>query len=247
MSSLYGIVKKFGRTPDIDGADANEEIWDGTGAYAGFLATATAMTISSSSANDTAAGTGARTVTVIGLDANWRQVSQTVTLNGQTGVAIPTSLIRVFRAFVVTAGSGGVNAGDIWVGSGDITTGVPANKYAGILTGLGQTLMAVYSVPAQATGGAVIVDWYADIGGATATFASIALQVREFGGAWQTKSIRYARDGHSIQENMTWLDEDGDRRGGVSVGTKADIRLIVVLNGAANTQISGGFDLELYS
>jgi hypothetical protein len=247
MSSIYGVVKKFGRTPDIDAADANEEIWDATGAYTGFLAAATAMTISSSSAADTAAGTGARTVTVIGLDTNWRQISQTVTLNGQTGVAIPTSLIRVFRAYVLTAGTGEVNAGDIWIGSGTITTGVPANKYAGILTGLGQTLMAVYSVPAQASEGGLITHWYADIGGATATYAAIALQIKEFGGAWQTKSIRFARDGHAIDERMTWIDENENRQGGVAVGSKSDIRLRIITNGAANTQISGGFDLELLS
>jgi hypothetical protein len=247
MSSLYGIVKKFGRTPDIDGSDTNEEIWDGEGAYGGFLATATAMTISSSSANDTAAGTGAKTVTLIGLDSNWLQVSQTVTLNGQTGVAIPISLIRVFRAFVATAGTGEVNAGNIWIGSGDITAGVPAAKYAGILIGLGQTLMAVYSIPANATKGGKIVHWYADIGGATATFAAVALQIREFGGAWQTKSFRFARDGHDIDEPMTWVDEEGHRRGGIDVNPKADIRLRIVSNGANNTQVSGGFDLELFT
>jgi hypothetical protein len=187
------------------------------------------------------------TFTVIGLDANWLEVSQTVTLNGQTAVTLPTSLIRVYRAYVASAGTGGVNAGDIWVGSGTVTAGVPANKYAGVLAGLGQTLMAVYSIPVSATGGANIVRWYASLGGATATFSEMALQTRQFGAPWRTKRIAFARDGSDINETLTWYDEEEIRVGGEYVGPKGDIRVRVILNGAANTKISAGFDLELLS
>jgi hypothetical protein len=207
------------------------------------------MTVSSSSTDDDGApvGTGALTFTVIGLDADWKEISQTVTLNGQTAVTLPTSLIRVYRAFVATVGTGGVNAGDIWVGSGTVTTGVPAVKYAGVLTGLGQTLMAVYSVPVTATGGALITRWYASIGGGTSTFSQMALQTRSFGGGWRTKRIAFARDGSDINEYLTWEDEEGIRVGGELVPAKGDIRLRCILNGAANTLIAGGFDLELLS
>ena len=116
MADIWGYVNKFGRTPDMDAADSNEDVWDGTGAYP-HIAAAAAMTISSSSTDDDGApvGTGALTVRVIGLDTNWLEVSQDVTLNGQTGVALPTSLIRVYRAYVLTVGTGGVNAGDICI------------------------------------------------------------------------------------------------------------------------------------
>ena len=49
---------------------------------------------------------------------------------------------------VLTAGSGGVNAGTIYVGTGSITAGVPATKIRAAAVGDNQTQCAVYSVPA---------------------------------------------------------------------------------------------------
>jgi len=132
---------KFGFNADID--QTEETVWDAGGLYT-YPASALAMTIVSSNANDTAAGTGARTVRVIGLNANYEEVSQTVSLNGTTTVSIPTSLIRVYRAFVVTAGSGNTAAGTITIANGGTT-------YAQITVGENQTLMAVYTVPAGVT------------------------------------------------------------------------------------------------
>jgi len=80
---LFDPVQKFGRIPDIDAGGANEDIWDGEGAYGGFLAAATAMTVSSSSAADVlTTGTGAWTVRVFGLNASFVEVVQDVSLNG---------------------------------------------------------------------------------------------------------------------------------------------------------------------
>ena len=132
---------KFGFNADID--QTEETVWDAGGLYT-YPASALAMTIVSSNANDTSAGTGARTVRVIGLDANYAEVTQTVSLNGTTTVSIPTSLIRVYRAFVVTAGSGNTAAGTITIANGGTT-------YAQITVGENQTLMAVYTVPAGVT------------------------------------------------------------------------------------------------
>jgi hypothetical protein len=230
----YGYVQKFGRIPDIDAADANEDVWDGEGAYA-FPSSAAAMKISSSDAKDTSDGVGARTVRVIGLDANWNEVSQDVTLNGQTGVSIPTSLIRVYRAYVLTVGSEEDNAGDIWIGTGDITTGVPAVKYAGIKAGMGQTLMAIYTIPANAQG-ATIWRWYATVGAGQSAFATVALQTREYGSGWRTRRVAGVGEGG-------WMDET--MRYGISVSPKCDIRVRVIVNGVNNSAIEGGFDLEL--
>ena len=68
---------------------------------------AAALEIVSSDANDTAAGTGARTVTIIGLDSTWAEVTQTVSMNGTTAVALGTNLIRVYEMYVATSGSYG--------------------------------------------------------------------------------------------------------------------------------------------
>jgi len=58
----------------------------------------------STDVNDTAAGTGAREITILGCGANFGLLTQVVATNGLTAVAIPIDMIRVYRAFV--SGSG---------------------------------------------------------------------------------------------------------------------------------------------
>ena len=135
---------KFGNNPDSNGA--LETVWSLSSLYV-YPTSATAMKVSSSSANDTAAGTGARTIRVEGLNANYNEISEVVTLNGHTAVLTTNIFIRVFRSFVVTAGSTNTAAGTIYVGDGVVTAGVPATIYAEIPFGENQTLMAMWTVP----------------------------------------------------------------------------------------------------
>jgi len=135
---------KFGFNPDVD--DSLETVWAEGGIY-GYLSSATTLKVSSSSANDTSAGTGARTVTLTGLDANYDELTETVTLSGQTAVDTTNSFIRINRMIVNTAGTGEQNAGVIYAGTGTVTAGVPANKYATIAVGDNQTLMGLWTVP----------------------------------------------------------------------------------------------------
>jgi hypothetical protein len=235
MADIYGYVQKFGRIPDIDAGGGNEEIWDGEGAYT-YISAAAAMKISSTDAKDTSAGVGARTVRVIGLDANWQEVSQDVTMNGTTGVAIPTSLIRVYRAYILTVGSEEDNAGDIWVGTGVITDGVPAVKHAGIKAGMGQTLMAVYTIPDGPPTSAKITRWYGTCGAGQAAYATIALQTRESGFGWRTRRTAGIGEGGFFDEQITY---------GITVSSKCDIRVRCLANGVNNSTIEAGFDLEL--
>lgn len=112
------------------------------------MATSQSLTVSSGSANDTAAGTGARTITVRGLDADWNLVSEQVTLNGQTAVALNVVKLHPFVAIINTAGSGGTNAGIIYVGYGAVTSGVPANTVLAIATnGFNQSRLGFMPVP----------------------------------------------------------------------------------------------------
>jgi hypothetical protein len=135
---------KFGFNADVD--DSLETVWAQGGLYS-YLASASVLKVSSSSTADTSAGTGARTVELSGLDANYDEVSETVTLNGQTAVNTTNEFLRINRIVVRSAGSGGQNAGVIYAGTGTVTTGVPANKYATIAIGDNQTVMALWTVP----------------------------------------------------------------------------------------------------
>ena len=135
---------KFGFNPDVD--DSLETVWAQGGLYS-YLASASVLKVSSSSTADTSAGTGARTVQLFGLDTNYDEINETVTLNGQTAVNTTKEYLRINRMVVRSAGTGTQNAGVIYAGTGTVTTGVPANKYATIAIGDNQTVMALWTVP----------------------------------------------------------------------------------------------------
>ncbi len=78
--------------------------------------------IVSTSALDTSAGTGARTVLVEGLKHalvsgvhEYNVASETVTLNGTSNVSLSDSYYRILNVSVATAGSTGLNQGNIKV------------------------------------------------------------------------------------------------------------------------------------
>lgn len=93
-----------------------------TGMYV-FPTGALTMTIVSASGDDTAEGTGARTVVVYYLTTSFIEKNVTVTLNGATPVEIATDIYRVQNARVATAGSGMAAAGNITIASGGTTYG----------------------------------------------------------------------------------------------------------------------------
>ena len=104
----------------------------------------TAYVVSDNSA-DANGNTGANKVRVEGLDANYNEQSVEVELNGTTPVVVSGTWIRVNRAFVTLAGSGGTSAGTIHVQNVDGSV-----VYANL--GLGnQTHVAAYTVPAGYT------------------------------------------------------------------------------------------------
>ena len=142
-------VAVFGYNPDVDTSE--ETIWpDGGTIY--HPSVASVLKVSSSNAADTSAGTGARTVFIEGVDGDFEIVSETVTLNGQTEVNTANSYLYVNTLYVATVGSGGANAGNINVGTGTVTAGVPAVLYDLIAIGYNQRTTGHYCVPAGYTG-----------------------------------------------------------------------------------------------
>jgi len=142
-------VTVFGFNSDVDTAQVS--VWP-LPSLITFPATALQMKVSSTSANDTSNGTGARSVVVQGLDANYNEVSETVVLNGQTAVTMTAALLRVNYAYVLTAGSGNSAAGDIYIGTGTVTAGVPATTYDIIKFDYNTTITGSYTIPAGYTG-----------------------------------------------------------------------------------------------
>jgi len=136
-------INKFGYNTAVGGTF--ETITD-LGGDQYYPTSAGVISVVSSDANDDDGDTGARTVEIQGLDGNYAEISETVTLNGTGAVTTTASFLRVFRMRVLTAGSSGTN-------EGNITASIGGNNVARISGGNGgQTLMAVYTVPAGKKG-----------------------------------------------------------------------------------------------
>lgn len=237
----YTFVDKFGHNPDVDTLTVPEDVWDGGGLYP-WPAAAAATTIQSDDPVDDGTpapgGTGARTVLVQGLDTNLALISETVTLNGVAAVALANEYFRVFRAYVVTAGSGGVNAGNITVQHG-------ATVLAQISIGVGQTLMAIYTTPVSIAGVAMpvarLTSYYVEMGrqlNATAEVALIQRDATSSEPAWNTKVD------HHINSNGTSAIQ---RKFSIPLELQpgTDIRWTCNEVSANNTDVSAGFEITL--
>ena len=135
-------VRKFGTNSTV-GTSGFEDMWE-PGTVRSLPAAAAVASVSSSSAADDGdpEGTGAHTLLVSGLDANYLEVSETVTLNGVSAVTTTQTFLRIDRAYITKVGSGGTNAGNI-----SISVGGALQAY--ITAAEGQTAQAMYTVPAN--------------------------------------------------------------------------------------------------
>lgn len=124
--------------------------------------TAQELEFVSSSTDDEAAGSGARQVTVIGLDANWAEVSQTVTTNGTTAVALTTPLLRLYRWYVSSSGTYATASAASHVGTLTIRAAGAGATWSTITVtpfAMGQSQIGAYTIPAGKT--AFLVGVYA--------------------------------------------------------------------------------------
>ena len=114
-----------------------------------FPASAATLSIASTSANDTSAGTGARVVIIIGLDGDRTEITEIVATNGQTRVETTNTFLRVNQMLVISVGSTGSNEGIIYCSDGAETysSGVPQNLvYHTIGTNTNISMVAIFTV-----------------------------------------------------------------------------------------------------
>jgi len=143
--SGIALTRFMGHNPDVDLATLPEDVWEGGGVYP-FQTTPVSLQLVSSSANDTAVGTGLRTVLVTGLDANYLTISETVTMNGVTPVPLTKQYRRINDVIGVTAGSGASNAGTLV-----LRVPGPGAVQAQMDAGDGRAHTALLTVPASKT------------------------------------------------------------------------------------------------
>lgn len=147
-----GLIPGLANVPFIVGMSpavintAFEDIWDNAGLFS-WPTSAESWEIVSDDANDTSAGTGARTVLVQSLDASYVRQSQVVTLNGTTPVALTGTHIRTEKTTVITAGSSEVNAGNLTLRI--VSAGLTRQL---VLPGNSISFSSFYTVPAGKKG-----------------------------------------------------------------------------------------------
>lgn len=131
-------VNKFGAVPAMS-QNQSGTIWDlnDTDYPWSAWSAATTVTVDRASASD-----ADKEVFIQGLDGNYNVVTDTVTLTDATGNASTQSFIRVFRAYMTNGSATNVGNIDIKV-STTVVARITADK--------GQTLMAIYTVPAGHT------------------------------------------------------------------------------------------------
>ncbi len=132
-------IHKFGAVPAMSQNETGT-IWDVDDVeypWASFGSAAT-LGVDRASASD-----ADKQVYIEGLDADYNVISEVVTLTNATANATTKSFIRVYRAFMTNGSATNV---------GNIDIKVSSTVVARITAAKGQTLMAVYTIPAGHTG-----------------------------------------------------------------------------------------------
>lgn len=225
-------ITKFGYNADVDTAAA-EDIIGQQGNYV-EPTVARLHNITSSSANDTSAGTGARTVLIRGIDGSYNAVSETLTLNGISSVSTVNSYLHIHLAQVQTVGSTGSNVGTI-----TFTAVTDATVTITIEPTYNQSTSSVYMVPVGYKG--YIMKTRARMGNSTAaSLADVALLVKPFGGGYQLKTILGMNStGSSFVEN------DYANSTPFIIQAKSFIKMRCLSVSNNNTTISAEYDLIL--
>lgn len=224
----WASFRKYGDNPSVP-STGSEEMWPvGTTRVVPTVA-AVCSVVSSSAADVLTSGTGAWMLVVQGLGADYADATDTIALNGVTPVAGTVAFIRVNRAYIITAGSGANNAGDI-------TISVGGNPQAYIEALEGQTQQTHYTVPAGKT--LLVTSLIIGCGrmaGSSDLHVRTSIKPSYPNAAWRAQSDvwLYNGDSHHNQGSFTTIPE------------KTDSRQIITSTAATQAySIIGGFLIE---
>lgn len=209
----YSGIQKFGYNPSVP--TTFETIWDASTNYVYPTSSSTA-TVTSSSTDDNNG-----TVEIQGLDASYNLQTVVATIGGS---ATTETFIRVFRARMITANTGSSNVGTI-------TVTVDSKTVAQILPTNGQTLMCVYTIPANKRG------YLISLNGGTSKQKEVEFKLLSKsitnGNVFNTKAYQ-STFGMSFTRHYL-VPEVFEEKTDIEIKAKAD----------ATTSVSAGFELFL--
>jgi len=130
--SLFGYQAAVGNT--------SIPVWENATAYTYPTSASTMTVVSTSTSDDTSAK-----ILISGLDANFAPISETIALNGTTGVTTVNSYFRINSLLMTSPGTSQTT------NVGTITVKQSSNILAQINAGIGKSQSTVYTVPAGYT------------------------------------------------------------------------------------------------
>jgi hypothetical protein len=198
-----------------------------------FLTTAQTLKVSSTSASDAAAGTGAQVLLIQGLDANYAPIQETIITNGVTAVNTVNQYLRVNLFGVVQAGSAGSNVGTITLQL------VAGGSIQGIIRpNIGDSQQAVFTVPAGYEG-VLIAAQFSMAGSPAVNFGQAALTSNAFGPTARNTGVRSDINSGFPYNEVVLI--------GFPNPAKTDITARMISVGQDATEVSAGFTLLLLS
>ena len=220
-------IHKFGSNPEIKNSGLSvaspETIWDGSNEYNFPSDDGENMEIVSTSGSDT------QDVVVQGLDENFIDKTWTGTLTGSTAVNIGT-WTRIFRAY----NDGNANfVGDITINEVGGST-----DYLKILDGNNQTLMAIYTIPADKIGYLTRYSLSAQNEQSSSSIHFTAqIRTREFGKVFRVREIVSFGTSHDTERVLQFPTK---------LQPKTDIIFNVVNSDGNNGAVNADFDVALH-
>jgi len=168
-------MHKFGFNADI--GTTEEVLWSRGNTPFPYPTVAQICSVFSDDNDDASTDTGARTIQIYGLDTNYADQNETLTLNGTTRVLTANSYVRIFRGIVRSAGTSGYNEGTISIkaATDSVICEVAAEQ--------NQTLLSLWTVPANHT--AYITNIWST--SANSKNVYLYLYVRPYGEVFQNK------------------------------------------------------------
>lgn len=218
------LLYSFGKCSAVQ--NVLRDTWDGPTDIYVFPDIPQQMRLVSTSANDSASGSGVQQVFIRYLDANYIERSEIVTLNGTTPVlTVATDIIRVNRLRSQRLGTiGGYSAGDI-----SLTNTAATITFAILPAFANVSRQLIYTIPGDRIG--YINHWQASSGSTGNHFTQMTL-------------LATCHDGISVPNVFLVQDEQGSQNGGqvarfdipIRIPSRTDIK-VGVRSDASNANV----------
>ena len=223
QASAY--IHKFGSNPSINTQVSNtapQTIWDGSTNYTFPADVGENMEVVSSN------GTDNQNIVIQGLDENFMEKTWTGNLTGTNPVPIGT-WTRLFRAYN--------DDSENFLGEISIKEVGGATDYLKILVGNNQTLMCIYTIPADKIGYLTKYSLSAQKPSSSSINFTAQIKTREFGKVFRVREIVSFGTDHDTQRSLDFPTK---------LQPKTDIIFNIVDSDGNNGSVNADFDVALH-